>query len=119
MESIVLKRFSNYFSAHILQTKLSEYGLRSYVQDENTVTITPFFSNAIGNIKVVVAEQDFPEASRLLKEFEEDERLNNLCRACNSGMMSFHTTETSRDGKDVVVFKCDQCGHETTASDEE
>lgn len=119
MESVVLKRFSNYFSAHILQTKLAEYGLRSYVQDENTVTITPFFSNAIGNIKVVVSEGDFKEASRLLKEFEEEERLNSLCPVCGSGSMNFHTTETSTVGNDVAVFKCDHCGHEMIATDEE
>lgn len=114
MESIVLKRFDNYFSAYILQTKLTEFGVQSYVHDENTVTITPFFSNAIGNIKVIVSEKDFTEASRLLKIFEEEENKLSACPNCNEGKMILHSVdENANNGSvNVAVFKCDTCGFE-------
>ena len=74
MQTVVLKRFDHYFSAHILSTKLRDAGVESYLFDENSITIGPFLSNALGGIKLVVDEQDEVRARILLSEFDEEYR---------------------------------------------
>lgn len=127
MESVVLKRFDNYFSAHILHTRLAEHGLESYVIDENTVTITPYFSNAIGNIKVVVAEHDAAEARALLEQFDKEALEHTLCPKC--GARKFIIVPSKKPGNFLAslftwafsnlaisaenVYHCTGCGYET------
>ena len=82
MQTVVLKRFDHYFSAHILSTKLRDAGVESYLFDENSVTIGPFLSNALGGIKLVVDEQDEVRARILLSEFDEEYRKSAICPKC-------------------------------------
>jgi hypothetical protein len=83
MQTVVLKRFDHYFSAHILATKLRDAGVESYLFDENSVTIGPFLSNALGGIKLVVDEADEVTARNLLSEFEEEYRKSAICPKCH------------------------------------
>ena len=69
---ITLRSFDNYFLANITLTKLQDAGVECYLKDENTVTIDPILSNAIGGIKLVVKEQDAAEARELLQQFDEE-----------------------------------------------
>lgn len=82
MQTVVLKRFDHYFPAHILSTKLRDAGVESYLFDENSVTIGPFLSNALGGIKLVVNERDEVRARNLISEFEEDYRKSAVCPKC-------------------------------------
>lgn len=127
MESVVLKRFDNYFSAHILHTRLAENGVASYVIDENTVTLTPYFSNAIGNIKVIVAEQDAQAAQALVEQFEKEALEHTVCPKC--GARKFILVPSKKAGNFLVslltwmfsnlaisaenVYQCTACGYET------
>jgi len=46
--------------------RLKEEFINCYLQDENTVTIDPLLSNAIGGIKLMVAEQQAERAMEIL-----------------------------------------------------
>lgn len=126
MNSVVIKTFDNYFSARIFLTKLQDRGLNCYLFDENTVTIGPVISTAIGYIKLVVADKDFDFASRLLAEFEHEKLKNTVCPKCFSNnfleipkparknyLVAFLTWLFSSYAVSVEnVYQCQNCGYE-------
>jgi hypothetical protein len=71
MKFIVLCSFDNYISAHIALGRLKEEFINCYLQDEYSVTIDPFLSNAIGGIKLMVAETQAERARDILNSLEE------------------------------------------------
>ena len=50
--------------AHLLLTRLESEGLECWLQDENTVTIYPVWTNAVGGIKLLVKKEDVPRAGK-------------------------------------------------------
>ncbi len=67
MGYILLCSFDNYIPAHIALGRLKEEFINCYLQDEYSVTIDPFLSNAIGGIKLMVAETQIERARDILK----------------------------------------------------
>ena len=51
-------------------------GINCWLKDENTATITPFFSNAVGGIKLMVGESQVERATELLSLFNNNARRN-------------------------------------------
>ncbi len=52
----------------IIRGRLESEGIECFAQDELTVQVNPFYSNAIGGIKLQVRESDYPKAVEILKE---------------------------------------------------
>ena len=71
MGFILLCSFDNYIPAHIALGRLKEEFVNCYLQDEYSVTIDPFLSNAIGGIKLMVAETQAERARDILNTSEE------------------------------------------------
>ena len=67
---LLLCSFDNYIPAHIAMGKLQDEYINCYLQDENSVTIDPFLSNAIGGIKLMVAEAQIERAKEILKNYD-------------------------------------------------
>ena len=67
MKFVLLCSFDNYIPAHIAQGRLKEEFINCYLQDEYSVTIDPFLSNAIGGIKLMVAETQLERAREILE----------------------------------------------------
>lgn len=61
-----LATFSLPIDAHLLITRLEGNGINAYIRDENMITLDWFYSNAIGGVKVDVADEDLPAAQALL-----------------------------------------------------
>ena len=72
MKYILIKSFDNYIPAHIALGRLKEEYINCYLQDEYSVTIDPFLSNAIGGIKLMVAETQLDRARQILEDLEEE-----------------------------------------------
>jgi hypothetical protein len=66
MKYVLLQSYDNYIDAHIAKGRLEEELINCYLQDENSVTINPFLSNAIGGIKLMVAEVQAERAREIL-----------------------------------------------------
>lgn len=66
MQFILLTTFDNYIEAHIALGRLKEEFINCYLKDEYTVTIDPLLSNAIGGIKLMVAETQAERAVEVL-----------------------------------------------------
>ena len=52
----------------IVRGRLESEGIVCFVKDELTVQVNPFYSNAIGGVKLQVMESDLPRAIEILKE---------------------------------------------------
>lgn len=67
MKFVLLCSFDNYIPAHIALGRLKEEFINCHLQDEYSVTIDPFLSNAIGGIKLMVAETQLERAREILE----------------------------------------------------
>jgi predicted RNA-binding Zn-ribbon protein involved in translation (DUF1610 family) len=88
MNMITLRSFDNYFYANIMLTKMEDAGIECWLKDENTVTIDPLLSNAIGGIKLVVKETDVEDATKLLQQFDEEYLRSVKCPKCGSNTIT-------------------------------
>ena len=77
MKYVLLCSFDNYIPAHIALGRLKEEFVNCYLQDEYSVTIDPFLSNAIGGIKLMVAETQVDRAKEILQDPELGQQSGN------------------------------------------
>jgi hypothetical protein len=92
MEFLVLQSFANYMDAHILMGRLEEEGIRCLLKDENTVTIDPILTNAVGGIKVMVVEDQYERALGILEAINAEKRRTYSCPECGSSDIELITT---------------------------
>ncbi len=65
---ITIATFSKPEEAHLLRMRLEAGGIPAFVQDENLVQMDWLYSNAIGGVRVQIAEEDIPKAKELLEQ---------------------------------------------------
>ncbi|HMG67468.1 MAG TPA: DUF2007 domain-containing protein [Chitinophagaceae bacterium] len=92
MNFIILQTYNNYIDANIIMGRLQEEGISCWLKDENTVTIDPILTNAIGGIKLMVPESQAERAFDLLKQFRIDQRATMKCPRCGSSNVELVTT---------------------------
>lgn len=127
MKFVQLRAYDEYITANLRLQQLEAEGIRCYLQDENTVTIDPILSNAIGGIKLMVYEEQWQRANELLHAIEENYRKSAVCPRC--GASDIHlVTNTKKAGNWLSaivtwlagsyavgmsqVYKCFNCGYE-------
>lgn len=59
--------FSKPEQAHLVASILEGSGVPAYVQDSHLVTMDWFYSNAIGGVRVQVADEDYARALEILR----------------------------------------------------
>jgi DNA-directed RNA polymerase subunit RPC12/RpoP len=72
--------------------RLKEENIECWLKDENTVTIDPILSNAVGGIKLMVAEEDAKNAWELLKKLQKDYKAGIVCANCGSSNIELVST---------------------------
>lgn len=77
-----IRSFDNYLYANILLCRLKDEGFDCYLKDENTVTIDPLLSPAIGGMKLMVLEADVARANALLDQIELEYLATIPCASC-------------------------------------
>lgn len=82
MSLVVIKTFDSYFSANILLTRLQSDGFECYLKDENTVTIDPLLSNAIGGIKLVARAENATAIKAMLLQYDAGMMQQATCPKC-------------------------------------
>ena len=127
MELVIVKTFDNYFSANITLTRLQALGIVCFLRDENTVTIDPILTNAIGGIKLVVRREDEAATIKILRAFQIDYMLSATCPECGSnsfthvakpGAVNYLTAIimwifSSFAVAPVYVYQCGNCNFES------
>ena len=94
----------------IIRGRLESEGITCFVKDEFTVQVQPFYSNAIGGVKLQVRESDLNQAIEILKEtgyikekeLQPSQELHHLNKHTNNQKVSM------REGKII----CPYCGSE-------
>jgi hypothetical protein len=92
MSYTLLTTFPNYMDAHLCQMHLQEEGINCWLKDENTVTIDPILTNAIGGIKLMVHESQTERATELLRIMYNKEHMAIQCRQCQSHNVEYIVT---------------------------
>jgi Putative prokaryotic signal transducing protein len=88
MEFTLLITYDNYVPAHIAKGRLEAEGINCWLKDENTVTIDPILTNAVGGIKLMVAKTEAQRAWELLEKDRREFQALSPCPRCGS-----HNTE--------------------------
>lgn len=84
---ITVGTFSKPEEAHLLRMRLEAGGVRAFVQDENLVQMHWLYSNAIGGVRVQIAEEDHAQAVEILRDeqaFELPDAVDPICPYCGS-----------------------------------
>ena len=92
MNFIPVWSYDNYVPAHIAMGRLKEEGMECWLKDENTVTIDPILSNAVGGIKLMVVEADAEKAWKLLKQLQKEYKAGMVCINCGSNNIELVST---------------------------
>lgn len=126
MELVTVKSFDNYFTANIFLTRLQSDGIECWLKDENTVTIDPILSNAIGGIKIVVKKEQEDKVTKLLRAYHIEYMLSATCPKCGSNSFSQITKPKASNYLTAIitwmfssyaiaaeyVYQCGNCGYE-------
>lgn len=128
-ELTTIATYSFPHEAHIARASLEAAGVEAFIADEHTINMDWTYSNALGGVRVRVAEKDAQKAQDILaqdfshlieEEFGEDAELS--CSMCGSTNMTPHT-KGKRPAFLVFLLlgfplffhrhgmKCDHCGH--------
>ena len=134
MEFILLNSYGNYVDAHIAKGVLEEEGITCWLKDENTVTIDPILTNAVGGIKLMVAREDAQRAWELLSTLQKEQQQRIRCPKCGSQQVELVSSPrkisnwasaligffiTSYAMPVDKMFHCFACGHEFGAETNE
>ena len=82
MDFVILQSFNNYLDAHLLMAKLESEDIQCWLQDENTVTLYPILTNAVGEIKLFVNKNDLSRARQIFWEIENNRKKTIECPKC-------------------------------------
>ena len=92
MDYIILNSYNNYIEAHIAKGVLEEHSISCWLKDENTITIDPILTNAVGGIKVMIIKEDEQKALDILNKLRNEQKLTVLCPACGSNNIELVST---------------------------
>ncbi len=92
MKSILIWSYDTYVPAHLAMGRLQEEGINSWLKDENTVTLGPMLSSAVGGVKLMVAEPDAQRAWEILKSLHDAHKAARSCPFCGSHDIEFVTS---------------------------
>lgn len=128
-----IKTFDNGPEAHVFRIKLENSGIESYIFDEETITIDPLMTVALGGIKLKVNQIDFDKALNIITEIENSPLTNEKneilkCPKCESSEL-YSGFKSMRGAKGIIstiisflilvyplsvknIYKCKKCGNE-------
>jgi predicted RNA-binding Zn-ribbon protein involved in translation (DUF1610 family) len=127
MNFVVVWSYDNYIPAHIAMGRLKEDGIVCWLKDENTVTIDPILSNAIGGIKLMVEREEAERAAGILRKLDNEHKSLHPCPKC--GSLNIELVSTPRKASNWFstmwgfltfslampvdkVYHCFDCSHE-------
>ena len=82
LERVTVKTFDTSVNTHLFRIELENEGIESFIYDEETITMDPLLSNAIGGIKVKINAKDIERTKKFLAKREEEN--NPPCPNCGS-----------------------------------
>jgi len=68
---IILRTFMYPTEAYLLMSKLESEDIMCFLDGENTITVHPFLSNAIGGVKLKIKKSDEQRANEIIKDVDD------------------------------------------------
>ncbi len=99
----VVARFTCVGEAEAARSALDAVGIESRIGDENIISIDWLYSNAVGGVKLLVADEDRDEAAELLAT-----RADDATDAIADSQVE--TDETVETGIEASEMRCPSCG---------
>lgn len=86
---VIIGTYPEATAAHLASVRLDAEGIESWLVDENTASVYPFYTQAIGGVKLAVREDDALAAASVIQGLdatEQDRYQQNLyqCPMCGS-----------------------------------
>jgi DNA-directed RNA polymerase subunit RPC12/RpoP len=133
MEFIPIKTFDSYISANIWLGRFLDGGIDCYLKDENSVTLNPVWSNAIGGIKLCVRDEQVEEAKKIMRQMEFELLQSLKCPKCGAANVQYISKPTPTNWLSAIatwllgsyaisakeVYHCFTCGYEFDTIPEE
>ena len=119
--------------AHLLMAQLESEDIECWLQDENTVTLYPVWTNAVGGIKLLVKKEDLSRARQIFWEIENNRKQEIECPKCKGHNIELVSTPRKASNWISAIFTylfggfaigvdkvnhCFNCGHEFENSNE-
>jgi predicted nucleic-acid-binding Zn-ribbon protein len=104
MDFVPVASYNNYIDANIMFGRMQEEGFDCWLKDENIVTIDPILTNAVGGIKLMVAESERMKALQWLWEINKEKKSLLSCPKCNSHNWEFVSTPRKPGNWISVLF---------------
>ena len=102
----LLRRFQYSSEAIIFQGKLESQGIEVFLRDQVTIDSNPFYSNALGGIKLFVKTEEYEKANEVLNDvslYSVDDNHNPMqCPKCGSEEIDMITS--IKDWKSLLYF---------------
>src|SRR5687767_4729280 len=92
MNFVPIWSYDNYVPAHIAKGALESEGITCWLKDENTVTMNPTWSNAIGGIKLMVLKEEASRALEILNGLIQEHKALVTCPNCGSNNIELVST---------------------------
>ena len=127
MDFVQVESYVDYIEANIALGRLQEEGINCWLQDENSATIGPMFTNSIGGIKLMVVDSQAERAMAILTSFSAQKKMKLVCPNCGSDNIELVTAPRTKSNSFWTIFRglfgnvspagdnlyhCSQCGHE-------
>jgi hypothetical protein len=117
--------FSKPEEAHLFRTRLEAAGIPAFVQDEHIVQMDWLYSNAIGGVRVQIADQDIEAAREFLGADTEQQPVDAaeaICPVCSSPQIESYEFPRRVAFLTLLLFgipllfsrrrwRCSSCGH--------
>jgi DNA-directed RNA polymerase subunit RPC12/RpoP len=93
----------------VIRGRLESEDITCFVKDEMTVQVNPFYSNAIGGVKLQVRESDLNRATEILKEtgYIKD---NDMQSSNEFSCLTDNSEEEQQLSHDKEKILCPNCG---------
>lgn len=124
-EYITLRTFDNYMEARIVLNMLQHDNISCHLKDENTITIDPLLSPALGGIKLMVHQYHVQRARQLIENAEKAYLRTVACPICKAHTLKiiFVTRKyryrwmavlsrllNGRPVEKLKMYRCTSCG---------
>ena len=103
---IVFETFYNPIEANIVKARLMDSGVQCFLSDENTITLNPLYTQALGGVKLHLFEKDAELARSILQAQEGEIPLTEeaetatvaVCPNCGSANVGYVQATKRRFG---------------------
>ena len=127
MKFVPLRTFDNYIEANIVMNMLLASNINCHLKNENTITINPLLSPALGGIKLMVYYTQLQRAWELLEDVEQQYLKSIPCPVCKMHLLKTISITKKYECKfsaiinmllsgnsvEVIkIYQCANCGYD-------